>query len=71
MLKGWFLFNSFCQAGDMLLRRLSLMVIMVLVPALLSGCGRPETAATPNELDAYLQANPDIANEEAPEIESE
>ncbi len=47
------------------------MVIMVLLPALFSGCGRPETAATPNELDAYLQANPDVANEEAPEIESE
>jgi hypothetical protein len=59
------------QAVDMLLRRLSFMVLMVSLPALLSGCGRPETAATPNELDAYLQANPDIANEEAPEIETE
>jgi hypothetical protein len=59
------------QAVDMRFRRLSFLVILVLLPALLNGCGRPETAATPNELDAYLQANPDIANEDAPEIESE
>jgi hypothetical protein len=38
----------------------------------LVGCGgKPETAASPDELDAFLQANPDIADEEAPEIETE
>lgn len=56
----------------MLFRCLSLMVVLVCLPVLCTGCGgRPETAATPDDLDAYLQANPDVANEDAPEVEAE
>ena len=38
----------------------------------LAGCGgKPDTAATPNQLDAYLQANPEIATEDAPDVEAQ
>lgn len=45
---------------------------LISLTAGLSGCGgKPESAATPDQLDAYLQANPEIANEDAPEVEAE
>jgi hypothetical protein len=48
-------------------------LLLVAAPALLlTGCGsRPESAASSDELDAYLQANPDIASEDAPDVEAE
>jgi len=55
-------------------RHTFLLVFLSLIPCslFLSGCGgRPETAASPDELEAFMQANPDIANEEPPEIEAE
>jgi len=58
----------------MFARRLIVTLILSLLacPLVLTGCGaKQETAATPDELDAFLQANPDIANDESPDVEAE
>ncbi len=58
----------------MSLRSRTLLILLSLIacPVFLSGCGgKPETAASSDELDAFLQANPDVANEDAPDVEAE
>lgn len=53
-------------------KALSLSLLLFGSPLVLVGCGgKPESAASQDELDAFLQANPEVASEDEPEIETE